>query len=71
MPSSDEANPGVPEGSMIELPQCEFLVFIGPDLVQVLQWWIVDVNCAEKRPFLPSLHMVTVTMDASMEGGGG
>ena len=47
------------------------LVFVNADLVRDLQWWMVESNLLEGRPFMPPPHTVTVRTDASMEGWGG
>ena len=45
--------------------------FINSELVQALQLWKVETNLSVCRPFASLLHIITVTMDTSMEGWGG
>ena len=52
-------------------PGLNHLVFVNSNLVWNLQWWTVDSNLLEGKPFMFPPHTVTVTMDASMVCWGG
>ena len=46
-------------------------MFMNANLVRDLQWWMMESNLLERRPFMHPPHTVTVTTDASMVGCGG